>query len=458
MPLRTLSLSIFKCSILIASIAAISTVTTATHAQPAAKPESATPASGNAPSGVPAAAATGSPPSTAPSGPPGAPGAAPGAPGAAPGANAPPVSITSVRAQVKDLPVFLQATGTVTPLSSVDIRSQVSSVITKVHIKEGQFVKKGEALFTLDARADEANVAKARAQLARDQASLADAQRQLARNKQLVEKNFISQGALDSVQANVDAQTALIASDKAALDAARVPLSYSKIVSPSNGRIGTITVFPGSSVQANQTPMVTITQLDPITVSFNLPQRYLSNVLGLLKQGGAIVEAKLPESKDTLRGKLSFVDTSVDGNTGTVKAKATFANTTNALWPGSFVNVSVQSESIKDAVVIPQTAIIQTVRGSIVYMIDKENKAVIRPVQIVQSQGEEAAVTGLRGGEKIAIEGRQNLRPGSTAIERPRDGGGRPGGGRPGGPPGAGGAPEKPVDPAASTDKPKAKP
>jgi RND family efflux transporter MFP subunit len=381
-----------------------------------------------------------------------APAVAPGA--AVPAPSGPPVSITSVRAQQKDLPIFLQATGAVTPVSSVDIRSQVTSVITQVHIKEGQFVRKGEPLFTLDARADEANVAKARAQLARDQASLADVQRQLARNKQLLEKNFISQGALDSVQSQVDAQTALIAADKAALDAARVPLSYSKIISPNNGRIGTISVFVGSSVQANQTSLVTITQLDPIAVQFNLPQRYLSNVLGMLKEGGAIVEAKLPDSKEAIKGKLTFVDTSVDANTGTVKAKATFGNKENALWPGSFVNVSVQGESLKDAVVIPLATIVQTVRGSIVFVIDKENKAAIRPVQIVQSQGDDAAVTGLKPGEKIALEGRQNLRPGSTAIERARDPAGKGGPGGPRG--GAGGekAGDKTGDKAAEKAKP----
>jgi RND family efflux transporter MFP subunit len=364
--------------------------------------------------------------------------------GSAPGAAGPPVSITSVRVQQKDLPIFLQATGTVSPVSSIDVRSQVTSVITKVYIKEGQFVRKGQPLFSLDSRADDANVAKARAQLAKDQAALSDAQRQLARSKQLFEKNFISQGALDSSQSQVDAQTALVAADKAAVDATRVPLSYSKIVSPGNGRIGTITVFEGSSVQANQTPMVTITQLDPINVSFSLPQRYLTSVHALLKEGGAQVEVRLPESKEPVKGKLSFVDTTVDSNTGTVKAKAVFSNKENALWPGSFVNVSVQGEAIKDAIIIPQTAVIQTVRGSIVYVIDKENKATIRPVQIVQSQGDDAIVTGVRPGEKIALEGKNNLRPGATTVERARDpsggGGGAgkgPGKGGPGGPGGA---------------------
>jgi RND family efflux transporter MFP subunit len=359
-----------------------------------------------------------------------------GAPAAAAG---PPVSITSVRAQQKDLPIFLQATGAVTPVSSVDVRSQMTSVVTKVHIKEGQFVRKGELLFTLDARPDEANVTKAQAQvakslaqIAKDESALAETQRQLARSKQLVEKNFVSQGAVDTAQSNVDAQNAVIAADKAALDAdkaalasARIPLTYSRIVAPGSGRIGTISVFTGSAVQANQTPMVTITQLDPIAVAFNLPQRNLSSVLSILKSGGALVRVTFPESNKSVDGKLSFVDTNVDTNSGTVKAKALFENRDQALWPGAFVNVSVQIEAIKDAIVIPQATVIQTIRGSIVYVIDKDNKASVRPVQIVQSHGEEAAVTGLKPGERIALDGRQNLRPGSTAMERPRDGAGK---------------------------------
>ena len=364
-------------------------------------------------------------------------------PGSGPGgAGGPPVSISSVRAQQKDLPIFLQATGAVTPVSSVDVRSQMTSVVTNVHIKEGQFVRKGELLFSLDARPDEANVNKAQAQvaksvaqIAKDEAALAESQRQLARSKQLVEKNFVSQGAVDTAQSNVDAQNAVIAADKAALDAdkaalaaAKIPLSYSRIVAPGAGRIGTISVFQGSAVQANQTPMVTITQLDPIAVAFNLPQRNLSSVLSILKSGGAQVRVTFPESGKSVNGKLSFVDTAVDTNSGTVKAKALFDNKDQALWPGAFVNVSVQIEALKDAIVIPQATVIQTIRGSIVYVIDKENKAAVRPVQIVQSFGEEAAVTGLKPGERIALDGRQNLRPGSTAMERPRDGGGKGGG------------------------------
>ncbi|MEY4911951.1 MAG: hypothetical protein RL761_1614, partial [Pseudomonadota bacterium] len=180
----------------------------------------------------------------------------------------PPVTITTVMAQKRVLPVLLKATGTVTPLSSVDVRSQVTSVVSKVHFKEGQFIKAGDLLFTLDARVDQANVSKALAQLSKDNASLADAQRQLTRSKELLAKNFISQGAVDTSQTLVDTQYALIAADRAAIDAAKVGLSFARIVAPNSGRAGLVSVFAGSTVVANQTSLVTITQLDPMTVTF----------------------------------------------------------------------------------------------------------------------------------------------------------------------------------------------
>src|SRR5438876_9817943 len=223
----------------------------------------------------------------------------------------PAVSVSTVRAEKRDYPVMLEATGTVTALNSVDVKPQVSSVVTRVHIREGQFVKAGEPLFTLDARADEANVSKAQAQLQKDLASLADAQRQLTRSQELFAQNFISQGAVDTNQALVDSQKAVVASDRAAIEAARVGLSFSRIVAPSAGRAGAIGIFPGSSVQPGGAPLVTITQLDPIAVGFNLPQRNLNDALQALRGGGSSVTALLPEGRGQLAGKLQFVDNSV---------------------------------------------------------------------------------------------------------------------------------------------------
>ena len=346
------------------------------------------------------------------------------APGAA--ASAPPVGITTVRAQQRDLPVLITATGSVAALSTVDVRPQTTSLVTKVHVKEGQFVRAGDLLFSLDPRADEANVAKAQAQLAKDQAALADGQRQLTRSKELLAQNFISQGALDTNQALVDSQQAALASDRAALDATRLGLSYNRVTAPSAGRLGAITVFPGTSVQANQTTLVSITQLDPITVAFSLPQRNLADALAALKDGGSAVQAKQPEGGATATGRLSFVDNSVDAASGTVKVKAQFDNRNGLLWPGAFVNVAMTARVLKDAVIVPQAAIIQSARGPLVYAV-QDGKAVPRPVQLLYAQGDDAAVSGVKPGERIVLDGRQNLRPGSAVVDRSREGGGKPG-------------------------------
>jgi len=351
-----------------------------------------------------------------------APNAASAAAAPASAASAPPVSVTTVRAQQRDMPVVLATTGTVAPLSSVDVRPQVTSVISRVHIKEGQFVKAGELLFTLDSRTDESNVAKARAQMARDEASLADAKRQLARSRELQAQNFVSQGAVDANQTLVDAQTAAVAADRAAVDAARVALSYARITAPSAGRVGAINVFAGSAVQANQTTLAVITQLDPIAVAFSLPQRQLQDALSGLKDAGATVTATLPDGAGTVSGRLVFVDSAVDGSSGTVKAKAQFGNRDSKLWPGAFVNVAMTVRTIKDAVIVPQAAIIQGPRGTIVYTV-KDNVASPRPVELLVAQGDDAAVSGVRPGERIVLDGRQNVRPGATVVERPREGG-----------------------------------
>lgn len=328
-----------------------------------------------------------------------------------------PVTVTTVRAQQRDLPVLLKASGIVTPLTSVDVKPQLSSLVSKVHIRDGQFVKAGDLLFTLDARTDEANVAKARAQLAKDNAALADAQRQYARAQQLLAQNFISQGALDTNRALVDSQVAAVAADQAAVDATRVALSYAQVMAANSGRVGVVAVSPGSAVQANQTTLVTITQLDPIAVAFNLPQRNLPDALAALKNGGSVVRASLADGAGTFTGRLSFVDNAVDASSGSVKVKAVFDNREGKLWPGAFVEVTQTVSTLKDAVVVPQAAIIQSARGAIVYAL-ADGKAVQKPVQVLHAQGDDAAVSGVQVGDAIVLDGRQNLRPGTPLVER----------------------------------------
>ena len=348
-----------------------------------------------------------------------------------------PVSITSAVAQQRDVPVLLQAPGTVTALRSVEVKPQVASQVTQVHVREGQNVRRGELLFTLDARNDEANVARAQAQLLRDQATAADAQRQLARSRELLAQGFVSQGAVDTAQAQAEAQAAVVAADRAALEAAKVALSYSRITAPGDGRIGTVNVYPGTTVSPTGAALLTLTQIDPIAVAFNLPQRELPALLELMGQGGGQVQAALPEGRKPRIGKLQFVDNAVDLASGTVRVKAQFDNADQALWPGAFVDVSLTVRTLRGVVVVPQAAIIQGPRGTTLFVIEPNNKAAARPVRVTYSAGNEAVVEGVRAGERVVVDGKQNLRPGATVVDR---GAGAPAGrGGEGGQGGAGG-------------------
>ncbi|MBI1772984.1 MAG: efflux RND transporter periplasmic adaptor subunit [Burkholderiales bacterium] len=334
-----------------------------------------------------------------------------------------PVSVSTIIAQKRDYDVRITANGVVSALNSVDIRPQVSSTIARVHIKEGQFVKAGDVLFTLDSRADEVNLAKAQAQLDKDLATQADYQRQLVRSKDLVSKKFVAQSAADTSQTQVDTQQAVIASDKAVVNAARVALSYNRIVAPSTGRTGIISVFPGSLVQpATATPLVTITQMDPVAISFPLPQRNLPDALESMRRSDSYVMANLPDSTIKFKGKLQFVDNAVDAASGTIKVKAVFDNKELKLWPGAYANLELSVQTLKDVVVVPQDAVIVGPRSSSVYVVDAEGKAIMKPVVVTNSFGSDAVVTGIDAGVKVVLDGKQNLRPGTTVKERNGDG------------------------------------
>lgn len=342
-------------------------------------------------------------------------------------ASGPPVSVSTVVARQRDLALTLEATGSVVPVASVEVRPQLTSVVTQVHVREGQFVRAGQPLFTLDTRTDEAKVAQARAQVAKDQAALADAQRQLTRSRELLAQGFISQGAVDSAQALADTQAALVTADKAALDAARVALAYGQVKAPSAGRVGMVNVYPGTSVQANTTTLLTITQLDPIDVAFSVPQRHLPDVLAALPAGAA-VKASLPDAA-AFTGRLQFVDNAIDASSGSVKLKARFDNRgaagqgAPALWPGAFVKTELTVRTIKGAVVVPQAAIIQSAKGTLAYAVEN-GVAVARPLQVLATEGADVAVSGVRAGERIVLDGRQNLRPGAAVVERKPEGAG----------------------------------
>ena len=328
------------------------------------------------------------------------------------GAGSAPTVVNVVRPQRQDVPVVLQANGTVAPISSVDLHPQTTSTINRVHIREGQFVKAGELMFSLDARSENASIDKAQAQVARDQAALADIERQYQRGLELLSKNFIAQGAVDTLKSQTDSARALLGADIAALRSVQVEASYTTIRAPMSGRVGAINVYPGSLVQL-ATSLTTITQLDPINVAFTLPESSLSALLAAQKAGPVPVRATLADSGKEVNGLLSFIDNTVDPVAGVIRVKAQFGNQDTVLWPGQYVNTRLTVQTLKDALVIPQDAIISNTSGIFVYTMEEDRSAKVRKVVRLHGFGVSAAVTGLTGDEKVIVEGKQNLRPGA---------------------------------------------
>jgi RND family efflux transporter MFP subunit len=313
-------------------------------------------------------------------------------------------------AERRDVPVELLANGTVTPLSSVEIRPHVSRVLTQVHVKEGQFVAANALLFSLDDRAERAALERAQAQLKRDQAVLADLERQYQRSRELSSQQFISASAADGVQTQAESQRALVQADHAAVRAAQVDLSYTAIRAPSAGRVGEIKVYAGSLLQANAV-LASVTQIDPIAISFTVPESGVGALLAAFKAGPVAVGAALPDG--TLKGRLSFVDSSVDAVAGTIRVKAQFDNAGTRLWPGLYVPTNITLSTLRGAIVVPLAAIITQTDGALVYAVDEQLSAKPRKVRVLHTFGKLAAVSGVEEGERIIIEGKQNLRPGA---------------------------------------------
>ncbi len=318
--------------------------------------------------------------------------------------------VTLAVAQRQDVPVTVQVNGSVVSLNSVELRPQITNTVREVHVREGQFVKAGQLLFTLDDRTDQANLAKARAQQQKDEATLADLERQYRRSQELVAQNFIARSAADATLSQLDAQRAAVAADRAAVQAAQVALGFDTLRAPIAGRTGAVAIYPGTLVQTS-TPLVTITQLDPIAVSFPVPEGELQNLLAA-SRGRVAVEALVPGRARPLQGALSFVDNTVDPAVGTVRAKATFDNADHSLWPGQFVETRVTVRTIAGATVLPAAALMMLGDGASVYVVDAQSQAVARKVRTLHTFGTQVAVAGVEPGERVVVEGKQNVRPG----------------------------------------------
>ena len=350
------------------------------------------------------------------------------APQAAAKGGGPAIPVTMATVERRDVPVRLRTNGTVTALQSVDIRAQITSTVREVHIREGQTVARGDLLVSLDARAEEANLKKAQAQVDKDRADLANGQRTLERQRQLFAQKFISQSALDAAQNQVETLAGQLAVDLAAVESARVALGNTRIHASFAGRTGAIGVRPGSLVQPNGTVLVTVTQIDPIQVAFTLPEKELPGLQRALAAGAVAVEASLDGGLETLAGRVNFVDNAVDTATGTIRVKAEFANRASRLWPGMFVNISVSPRTLLQASVVPVQAVQTGPENRFVYVVGGDLKVATKPVVVSYLEGGIAVVTGVDPGARVVVEGAQNLRPGSivtTGESTPGKGGGK---------------------------------
>jgi membrane fusion protein, multidrug efflux system len=324
------------------------------------------------------------------------------------------IPVLVVTALQKSVPVQIRAVGNAEPFATVSIKSQVTGVLTKAHFKEGQDVKQGQLLFTIDPRPLEAAVKQAEANLARDNAQLKNMREQVRRYAELVEKQYVSREQYDQIRTNADAMESVVDAGKAALDNAKVQLSYCYIYSPVNGRVGSLLVNEGNLVRVNDgAPLVVINQVNPMNVTFSVPEHHLADLKRHMAHGQLKVGASFPsdEGRPEL-GVLEFVDNTVDRATGTIKLKAVFTNTERRLWPGQFINVALTLTTQENAVVVPSEAVQVGQEGQHVFVV-KPNKTVeVRNVTLGSTnEGEAVIAKGLAAGEQIVREGQFLLGP-----------------------------------------------
>jgi membrane fusion protein, multidrug efflux system len=324
-----------------------------------------------------------------------------------------------------DVPVYLDAVGTIKALNTVTVRPQVDGKLLSVNFKEGDDVKKGDVLARIDPTTYQAQLDQAIAKKAQDEAQLANAKVDLDRYEKLAATNAINRQQSDTQKALVAQDEALVKSDQAAIESAQATLGYTTIVAPIAGRTGIRQVDEGNIVHASSSPaIVVITQIQPISVIFNLPQQNIDQVNSAFAKGPLQVDALHPDNDAVIEpGKLTVVDNQVDQTTGTVKLKAEFPNAGLPLWPGQFVNIRLLIDTLKDVVTIPTGAVQRGPNGTFVYVIKDDNTASMRPI-VVQKQDETQTVvkSGLAVGERLVTTGFVRLTDGSKVTIGSGDG------------------------------------
>ncbi len=326
-----------------------------------------------------------------------------------------PVPVKVAQADRRDVPVIITAIGNVTPLQTVQVKSMVTAQIMKVHFAVGQDLRKGQLLFTLDRLSFEADLDKAQGQLARDKAAAANAQTSQKRYQALLKEGVVAQQQYDELESTAAQYDAAVEADKAAVEAAKVNLAYTKIYAPIDGRAGDVLVHEGNLIKANDVAMVVINQISPIYADFSVPEKFLGEIKKYMASGALKVAASLPETSAPLaEGKLAFIDNMVDRGTGTIMMKAQFPNEKRTLWPGQFVNVNLQLTTVKNATVVPTQAVQNGQQGTFVFVVKSDKTVDTRVVDLGPTDNGVVVINkGVDPGETVVTDGQVRIVPGS---------------------------------------------
>jgi multidrug efflux system membrane fusion protein len=328
-----------------------------------------------------------------------------------------PVPVTVARVQQADFPVYLNGLGTVQPYYTVTVRSRVDGQILKVHFKQGRMVNEGDVLVEIDPRPYQAALDQALAKKAQDEANLKNAKLNLERYTSLAAKDYASRQQVDTQQAMVDQLTAQIQGDQAAIENAQTQVSYTTIKAPRTGRAGFRLVDPGNIVHASdQNGIVTIVQLQPISVVFTAPEENIQQINKALADGTVPVRALSSDGLKVLsEGRLALVDNGVDQASGTIRMKATFRNADNVLWPGLSVATRLLVETLKQATVIPDDAVQRGPNGLYAFVVGDDDKVGVAPIKVGQSGDGRAVVEqGLTPGQRVVVAGQYRLQAGAV--------------------------------------------
>ena len=331
-------------------------------------------------------------------------------------AGMPLVPVTVAVVTQKAVPLQIGVIGNVEPSSTVAVKAQVGGTLTKVHFTEGQDVKKGELLFTIDPRPYEAALKQVEAIFARDRAQHENARAEERRYAELVKKGYVSENQYEQVRTNAVALEAVAQASRAQVENAHLQLGYCTIRSPFSGRTGSLVVYEGNLIKANaDTSMVTINQIQPVNVSFAVPENTLPEIKKYMAGGVLKTEALLSkDDKNSVQGRLTFIENTVDTATGTIKLKGSFANSDRKLWPGQFVNVLLTLTTQSNAVVVPTQAVQTGQKGPFVFIVREDATVDARPVVVSRTFGEESVIeSGLESGEKVVTDGQLRLTPGA---------------------------------------------